>query len=191
MKSEASEPTLVNDALRGDQSAFTELYRVNRPRVLAQVSRAVRDRDDVEDLVQMTFVKAFSALPRFRRDAAFSTWLTRIAINVSASHLRQRKTREGHQERLEMEPDLAVLPAARNPSADLFRHERSRSLRSQVLHLPTNYRRALWLHYIREWSYEEITRSLDVPIGTLKIWLHRGRQRLRSNLLHLEEDFAN
>ena len=90
-----------------------------------------------------------------------------------------------------MEPDLAVLPGARNPSADLIRRERSRNLRAQVLHLPTNYRRALWLHYIREWSYEEITRSLDVPIGTLKIWLHRGRQRLRSNLLHLEEDFAN
>ncbi len=181
---------MIHDALRRDQSAFFELYRVNCHRVLAQVSRAVRDHDDVEDLVQMTFIKAFRALPRFRQDATFSTWLTRIAINVSASHLRQRKTREANQERLEREPILDVMPGTPNPGHDLSRRDSRRRLRAKVLHLPTNYRRALWLHYIREWSYEEITRSLDVPIGTLKIWLQRGRKRLRTDLAHLEEDLV-
>jgi RNA polymerase sigma-70 factor (ECF subfamily) len=176
-----SEAETIDQALVGDQGAFTALYHRHRPRVLATVGRVARCRDEAEDLVQLTFIKAFGALPTFRRESAFSTWLTRIALNVSTTHLRRRLTL---QECLDAAArTLEVAPALGRPPGDaaggLADRERREALLGGLGALPEDYRRAIWLHYIQERSYQEITQELKIPIGTLKVWLHRARARLR------------
>ena len=163
----------VARAVAGDPSAFAAIVRRWQSRLVGLAWRFCRDRQRSEDLAQEAFVKAFRSLPRFRGEAAFGTWLTAIALNCYRSSLRA----EGPPL---VSIDLArLVPAQATALQRLEERQRAETVRRAVLTLPSRYRDAIVLYYFEDRNLEEAARILGVPQGTLKAWLHRGRELLR------------
>ena len=167
----------IDRALTGDQTAFRKLYESNRDRIAATVAQRTHDADDVEDIVQLSFIRAFNSLGKFRCDSAFSTWLTRIALNVCITH---------HQRQRLMLPESAIEGAQvaakltpASPEDILAAKQRSEILLAKILALPPHYRKVMLMHYIEDRPYPELVERLAIPVGTLKTWLFRGRQMIR------------
>ena len=169
-----SDEELVRRFLQGESDAFSTLVQRHETRVYNVCLRILGDREDARDATQEAFLTALRKLSQFRGDAAFTTWLHRVAVNACYDSLRKRKrqpmlrlaTDEDHKREVEpgpAEPDPADALAA---SIDV-----SRAL-SQV---PEDYRIALVLADVRDLPYEEIARVLDLPLGTVKSRVHRGR----------------
>lgn len=179
---------LIRRALAGEQDAFEALYRAYYPQIYGTVARRV-DRESIEDLVQTTFMRAFRALRSFRGDAAFSTWLTQIALNACRSHIRARQVRQNWLqgvEDLEAVPTIErEVPHSEDPERAMHQKQRKELVRKSIQALPPRYRKAMWLHYVMDWSYEEITHALQVPIGTVKTWLCRARRQLAGEFRRL------
>ena len=166
----------AGDAARvvaGDRSAFDGIVRRWQQRLVGLAWRFCRDRALAEDMAQEAFVKAYRALPGFRGESAFGTWLTSIAVNTYRSRLRS----EG--------PPLATLDPARivETGTGLLRgleeNQRDEAVRRAVLALPPRYRDAIVLFYFHEMDLAETARVLGIAGGTLKAQLHRGRELLR------------
>jgi|ETNmetMinimDraft_35_1059890.scaffolds.fasta_scaffold92725_2 RNA polymerase sigma-70 factor (ECF subfamily) len=167
------ETRLIHQAQTGNNKAFDALYRAHH----AQIYNTVRTRanlNDVEDLVQITFIRAFERISAFRGASAFSTWLTRISLNVCNTHW--RKHQQAQYVTLEK---TDIIKDTETPDTHLQRAESYALIMKGIQHLPEKHRKAVWLHYIMDHSYEDITRILQVPSGTVKTWLNRGRQDLR------------
>lgn len=154
----------------GDERAFRVLYRRHTPRLYAVLNRlAAGSVHEAEDLVQETWIRAVDALARFRWDAAFSTWLIAIGVNVARDALRRRGRRleDGWQDGT----DLAVPPHPHGDRVDLER----------AIHaLPDGARTVLVLHDIEGWPHESIAERLEISVGTSKSQLHRARRALRT-----------
>ena len=164
----------------GDKSAFGKLYHLHQNRVRAIVGRYVQDRDETEDLMQMVFMKVFQSLRHFRGESAFTTYLTRIAINVGRSHLRSLLSRKNGLETAARDmPEPITLTT---PEDSIIQKERHQLLEQGLRTLPEVQQRAMWLRYIKELSYREIVWEMQAPLGTVKIWLHRGRHQLKRAL---------
>lgn len=178
-----SDAELIARALSGDEWAYTYLYRAHRDRVRALVRRDSENPDETEDLVQMVFIKAFLGLADFRGQAAFTTWLTRIALNECTNYVRslkRRKTWLGEIEDAVPAIQTRWLPAAgEDPETAMVRKERREIVKRSIRALPGRHREAVRLHYLMDRSYDEIAEQLQVPMGTLKVWMYRGRQGLR------------
>jgi RNA polymerase sigma-70 factor (ECF subfamily) len=173
-----SEKQLVQNAKSGDLEAFDMLYRAHQPRIYHTVlSRA--HPDDVDDLVQVTFLRAFECMALFRGESAFSTWLTRIALNVCNTQWRTRSIQQARHVSVDMTEAVADVET---PDVGMQRAEFEALVRDVIGHMPEKYCRAIWLHYVLDHSYEDITKILVVPVGTVKTWLNRGRQELKQRL---------
>ncbi|MXZ10293.1 MAG: RNA polymerase sigma factor [Gemmatimonadetes bacterium] len=171
---------LIHMIKAGDKSAFGKLYHLHQNRVRAIVGRYVKDRDETEDLIQVVFMKVFQSLRHFRGESAFTTYLTRIAINVGRSHLRSRLSRKNGLETIaQHQPEPITLTT---PEDSIIQKERHQRLTQGLRTLPKAQQRAMWLRYIKELSYREIVWEMQAPLGTVKIWLHRGRHQLRRAL---------
>jgi RNA polymerase sigma-70 factor (ECF subfamily) len=179
--SRGAEAVLVKRAAGGDRGAFDALYRAHQPQVYGVIARRLDDRDLVDDLVQMTFLKAFGSLKSFRGEAAFSTWLTQIALNVHRSHLRSQRVRRRWVLAAEDPEDLVRFPVDRpdGPDRVVQKRQHRELVRRGIRTLPERYRKAVWLRYVKERSYEEIVQALHVPMGTVKTWLCRARRQLK------------
>jgi RNA polymerase sigma-70 factor (ECF subfamily) len=163
----------VARVVAGDEAAFEKIVRRWQGRLLGLAWRFCRDRGVAEDMAQEAFVKAFRSLGSFRGDAAFSTWLTAVALNTYRSRLRA----EGPPlASLELDAELATEPGALR---DMLNHERDEAVRRAVLALPARYRDALVLYYFQEQDLAEAAAILGIAEGTLKALLHRGRKLLR------------
>ena len=184
------EQELVRRTLGGDQGAFERLYRAHLPRTCAVVANRVWNREDVEDLVQMTFMQAYRGLKGFRGEAAFSTWLTQIALNVCATHLRVRQSRRAWL-------DAVTDPASEfreawepsrppDPEDALSWKECQERVLNAVEGLPTSCQEAVWMRYVEDRSYNEIVQELQVSMGTVKTWLYRARQQLKADFQQID-----
>ncbi len=184
-----SDAAVIDRAIAGDDLAFQVLFRRHRDRVHALVHRCARNADEAEDLVQMVFIKAFLGLAGFRGNAAFTTWLTRIAMNECTNYLRSLKKRKIWLS--EVEDAVPALQArwlpvpAQDPETALVRKERREIVARSIRTLPERHREAICLHYLMERSYDEIVEQLQVPAGTLKVWLYRGRHGLKREVERL------
>ncbi len=171
---------LVHMIKAGDKSAFGKLYYLHQSRVRAIVGQYVQDRDETEDLMQVVFMKVFQSLRQFRGESTFTTWLTRIAINVGRSHLRSRLSRKnGMETAAQQMPEPIPLTT---PEDSIIKKERHQLLAQGLRTLPQTQQRAMWLRYIKELSYREIVWEMRAPLGTVKIWLYRGRHQLKRAL---------
>ncbi|MEL7160321.1 MAG: sigma-70 family RNA polymerase sigma factor [Bacteroidota bacterium] len=171
MKS-ASRNTLVERCLRGDRSAQEALYRREVRGVYHLIVRLVNDRRDAEDLTQECFVKVFTHLERFRGEAALSTWIKRIAINLSLAHLRRDRP-------------LLVTPSEEHFSDDSL--EMLPTVQMDEVHraikaLPEGCRVVLTLHLLEGYRQTEIADILDVSLGTVKSQYWRAKKLLRKAL---------
>lgn len=176
---------LARRASEGDTGAFQLLVaRYQRP-MAALVSRMTRRNDDVDDIVQELFLRAWRGLPRFRGESQFSTWLYRIAVNTTIKH-KQRSKAELFQA-LPTDETGGGLEALRaseesDPEALAQRGERERLLREAVMRLPEKQRIVVQLHYFDGKSCEEISQVIGCSVGTVWSRLHYACKRLRSVL---------
>ena len=175
---------LVERCLRGDQGAYNQLVEQHARMVGTVIWRAVGRQDVVEDLTQETFLRVFRGLPAFGARARVSTWIYTIAHRVALDHLRLvSRRRERAQDWADMEGTLARVPSSEpTPEAALARGEFEALVRLHVAELPDNYRIPLGYAAIDGLDYATIATMLDVPIGTAKTLVHRGRQLLRDRI---------
>jgi RNA polymerase sigma factor (sigma-70 family) len=168
-----------------DEKAYAELMRRHQRLVLRQIRKIVRSPDDAADLTQETFAKAFRALPTFRAEYAFSTWLYRIATNTALNHLRKQKA---SLPTLSMgslaitdtgEPrTLQFRDQGLNPQEAIIRDQRIGLMRQAVAQLPPRHAHMVTLRYFEELSYLEIAQELRIAVTTVKAQLYHCRQRL-------------
>jgi RNA polymerase sigma-70 factor (ECF subfamily) len=163
---EPSDTDLVARAVGGDQGAFTDLVRRHERRVYNIAYRMLGREEDARDATQDAFLSCYRRLASFRGDAAFTTWLHRIAINASYDVLRRRKVTPAG---LDEAPEPPPSPDHAEATAGTVDAQRA------LLHVGLEHRAVLVLHDVRGLAYEEVAAILEVPVGTVKSRLHRAR----------------
>ncbi|PAP75188.1 RNA polymerase sigma factor [Rubrivirga marina] len=176
----------VQEALAGDQRAYERLVDKYQGPLRRHVGKMVRDQQQVDDLVQEAFVKAFGSIESYNPDYAFSTWLYRITTNHTIDYIRKKKlptrsidkpiqTRDGE---LQMElPDSTY-----RPDKAVVRDQRNAILREAIEALPPKYHRVIVMRHQEEMTYDEIAAELDLPLGTVKAHIFRARALLNKTL---------
>jgi len=163
----------VARAQRGDHEAFRELVERHRDRIYGLVLRIVRSRGDAEEVAQDAFVRAWRALPRFRGDAAFATWLHRIAVRLAADRAAMLGRRRGREAPLDD-------PGAVHESRDDPRpHDEAKHMEALMERLTVAQRAVVTLYYYQDRSVEDVARLLAMPENTVKTHLSRARAALR------------
>jgi len=167
---------LVRAAAGGDVAAFEGLYRQHHRRVYAVLRRLCGHEARAEDLLQEAFVRAWQALPAFRFESAFGTWLHRLAVNTALMEIRARS---GGEDR---ETDDAALEHHSQSDSAGHRTALGMDLERAVATLPPRARAVLVLHDVEGWKHEEIAAELGMAVGSSKAQLHRARSLLRTRL---------
>ncbi len=181
---ELSDEELVARAREGDRPAFARLVERHSVSVYNLTLRMVGNREDAEEAAQDVFVRAYRSLDRFRGDSRFSTWLYRIAVNVSLSSARRSRRDLSTTSLSEPEDDEDGLPMQLpDPSADPAEQFEQAEFRDQVRKmvaaLPPIYSAVISMYHMQSLSYDEIAEALELPIGTVKARLFRARTALR------------
>ena len=177
---------LINAAIRGDQFAFKELMKKYRPAIFNLIHRIIRNKEQVEDLTQETFVKAFGSLKRFNREYAFSTWLYKIATNSSIDYIRKRKLQtmsiNKPISREDSDYGYEIPDSTYEPDKYIIENQKARIIAEAIEKLPPRYKRVIVLRHREERDYAEIAKMLKIPIGTVKAHIFRARELLNKYL---------
>ncbi len=177
---------LVQRVQAGDRSAFDLLVRKYQYRIAALVRRYIRDEAEAEDVVQEAFVRAWRALPQFRGDAQFYTWLYRIAVNTAKNHLvslgRRPATDDIDDEELTAVREAERLHDVATPEHEALRNEMEALVLAAVAALAPELREALTLREVEGLSYEEIAERMQCPIGTVRSRIFRARDAVDARL---------
>lgn len=177
------EGSLIAQSQRGDFDAFDRLVAAHEDRIYHAAYRITGNAEDARDAAQETFVKAFRALPRYRHEAAFGTWLHRIAVNASLDIVRRRPQAPP------VPLEEVVLPAqTHNPDTEAERHEVQLRVHDALRRLAPDHRVIVVLRDLQGLAYEEIAEVLRMPIGTVRSRLSRAREALRALLKDLAPD---
>ena len=184
---------VIECALEGRESAFRELIgRYERP-VFSLIYRLVRDREKAEDLSQDTFIKVLNALDRYDPSYKFSSWIFKIAHNTALDQLRRREPETlsldgSPHARTAAEIEATTLtPASGDESPEEFASSREvgEEIERAIGTLRAEYRTAILLCHVEGRAYDEIAEIMGVPLGTVKTFIHRGRNELKKHLEHL------
>jgi RNA polymerase sigma-70 factor (ECF subfamily) len=186
MSEQQVDQLLVERVQRGDKKAFDTLVLKYQLRIIKLVSRYIRDHSEVQDVAQEAFIKAYRALPRFRGDSAFYTWLYRIAINTAKNHLVARGRRMPNvdidaQEAEQFEGAEGLKEQA-TPEQLAAKDELETTIFSVMEHLPDDLRTAITLREIEGLSYEEIAEAMECPVGTVRSRIFRAREAIDKKL---------
>ena len=178
---------LVERAQRGEKRAFELLVEKYQRKLARLLSRLVRDPGEVEDVTQEAFVKAYRALPSFRGDSAFYTWLYRIGINTAKNYLvamgrRTPTSTEVDAEEAEGYEDGEQLRDINTPESLLLTREIGATVNAAIDALPEELRSAIQLRELEGMSYEEIAKLMDCPIGTVRSRIFRAREAIAERL---------
>lgn len=178
---------LVARAQAGDHQAFELLVLKYQRRLTRLLFRFIKDEHEVNDVAQETFIKAYRALPNFRGDSAFYTWLYRIAINTAKNFLQLNGRQPSIQAAVANDEggvlDLAEqVPDYHTPESDLINREIIATVEQAVAGLPEELRQAISLREMEGLSYEEIARLMDCPIGTVRSRIFRAREVIAKQL---------
>ncbi|TVO70537.1 RNA polymerase sigma factor RpoE [Sedimenticola selenatireducens] len=177
---------LVERVQRGDKKAFDLLVLKYQQKVANLISRYVRDHSETLDVTQEAFIKAYKALPNFRGESAFYTWLYRIAINTAKNHLVAMKRRPPSSDiDAETAEQLDVgmrLKEYATPENHLLESEIAETVKQAINELPEDLRTAITLRELEGLSYEEIARAMDCPVGTVRSRIFRARAAIDARL---------
>ncbi|MCY8939338.1 RNA polymerase sigma factor SigW [Peribacillus frigoritolerans] len=179
----------INQVLKGDHNAFGEIVEIYKDKVFQICFRMLGNRQEAEDLAQEAFVRAYVNIRSFNITMKFSTWLYRIATNLCIDRLRKKKpdyyldAEMAGTEGLNMYSQIASDMA--KPEEEVESLELQETIQVEIMKLPEKYRSVIVLKYIEELSLKEISEILDLPVGTVKTRIHRGREALRKQLRHL------
>ncbi len=173
---------LILAAQEGDEDAYARLLARYNDAVYYMLLKNVRNKADAEDLTLEAFTKAFNSLDTYETKYAFSTWLFKIAKNNCVDFLRKKNgvtisIEEGKEKDTQKEP-VIIKCSNSNPEQGLIERQRAVMVHNIVGQLKPQYKEMVELRYFREFTYEEIAATLDIPIGTVKVQLHRAKKRL-------------
>lgn len=174
---------LIDQATAGDEKAYSELMRRYRKSVYHTLLKMVRNPDDAEDLTIEAFAKAFKNLPKFKKEYTFSTWLFRIATNNCIDFIRKKKL-ETFSINTAFSSDngdtvnIEIKDEKLDPEERAIKNQKIEVIRDIVTQLPPKYQHLVQLRYFDELSYDEIAKTLNAPLGTVKAQLHRARELL-------------
>ena len=173
---------LVDRFLQGDESAFDLLVLRYQHRILSLIGRFIRDPQEVEDVCQEAFIKAYRALPKFRGDSQFYTWLYRIAINTAKNHMvakgRRPPATDIDVDDAEFQENNTQLADIDSPEANQEKDDLKQLINKAIEDLPEDLRTAFTLREFSGLSYEEITDIMGCPVGTVRSRIFRAREAL-------------
>ena len=182
MSNESTDKELVKRVQKGDKGAFDLLVLKYEHKIVNLVMRYVRDPETALDISQESFIKAYRALPRFRGDSAFYTWLYRIAVNTAKNYLAAQRRRPADIELDLQDPDQyglhAKLKETDTPEAVSLSDELQEILERAIQALPDDLRTAIVLRELDGMSYEEIAQTMDCPVGTVRSRIFRARDAI-------------
>ncbi|NQD67630.1 RNA polymerase sigma factor SigW [Bacillus haikouensis] len=179
----------IKQVLKGDQSAFAELVELYKDKVFQICYRMLGNRHEAEDIAQEAFIRAYVNIETFNQKRKFSTWLFRIATNLCIDRIRKKKpdyyldAEVAGTDGLTMYSQVAA--DVQMPEDEVENMELQETIQKEISKLPEKYRSVIVLKYIEELPLQEISEILDMPLGTVKTRVHRGREALRKQLKSL------
>lgn len=181
----ADEMVLVRRAQQGDLAAYDELVKRYQERIYATVYHMTSNHEDANDIAQEAFIKAFQALKSFKGGSSFYTWLYRIAVNKTINFLKQRKNKlhmslNDLDFNAEHDPDLMALISDKTPRREAGLTELQEKLNAALMKLSDLHRLVVVLHDVQGMSHEEIAKTMDCNIGTVRSRLFYARQQLQA-----------
>ena len=182
MTAAETDQQLVARVQKGDSRAFDLLVLKYQHKIFSLIGRYVHDADEVQDVAQEAFIKAYRALPKFRGDSQFYTWLYRIAVNTAKNHLVSRSRRppgsDVEVEDAEYYEGGAALRDIETPESALFGAELKAVVETAIRDLPDDLRSAVTLREFDGLSYEDIAEIMDCPVGTVRSRIFRAREAI-------------
>ena len=186
LDSRAEDSRLIAAAIAGEQDAYRALMKKYHDPICNLLYRMIREKDEVEDLAQEAFIKAFQSLASFNEEYAFSTWLFKIATNNCIDYIRKRKLQtfsiDKPIESKDGEYSFEIPDSTYEPDRDLIAGQRARLLEEAIRSLPPKYRTVIVMRHSEEKDYQQIAKELRLPIGTVKAHIFRAREMLYKNL---------
>ncbi|MEO0998501.1 MAG: RNA polymerase sigma factor RpoE [Pseudomonadota bacterium] len=186
MGAKLTDGLLVKRVQAGDKKAFDLLVTRYQHKIVNLVARYVKDSDEALDVAQEAFLKAYRALPRFRGDSAFYTWLYRIAVNTAKNYLVAAKRRPMDYELDLQDPEQydmhARLKDGDTPEAVVLKDEVHETIEAAIRALPDDLRTAIVLREVDGMSYEEIATAMDCPVGTVRSRIFRAREAISKQI---------
>ncbi len=177
---------LIHEALRGNQTAYKKLLKKYHDQIFHLISRIIHRKEQVEDLTQEVFVKAFASLKNFNEEYAFSTWLYKIATNSSIDYIRKKKLDTFSIDKPiaadESEYTFELPDTTYQPDKSIIQRQRAHLIEEAINILPEKYKRVIILRHTEERDYAEIAKLLKLPIGTVKAHIFRARELLNKYL---------
>ncbi len=182
----AADQLLVERVQKGDKKAFDLLVLKYQQKLGNLISRYIRDPSEVQDVTQEAFIKAYRALPNFRGDSAFYTWLYRVAINTAKNHLAaqgRRPPQDDIEAEMAEQIDMGTrLKEQATPENLAMEGEIAATIKAALDDLPDDLRTAIMLRELEGFSYDEIAQSMDCPIGTVRSRIFRAREAIDAKL---------
>lgn len=184
--SKSEDIILIDEAIAGKQEAYQKLMTKYRQLIYNLIFRMIRNKEDVQDLTQEAFIKAFNSLEKFDKQFSFSTWLFKIATNNCIDYLRKKKLNT-----FSIDKDIGTedddfqfeIPDTESvPDRNILDTERKKILEEAIESLPNKYKSVILLRHRDEKDYEEIAKKLKLPLGTVKAHIFRGRELLNKYL---------
>ncbi|MEX1138382.1 MAG: sigma-70 family RNA polymerase sigma factor [Bacteroidota bacterium] len=182
LESKQEDTALIQEALTGHQAAFARLRQKYHDAIYNLIYRMIREKDEVEDLTQEAFIKAFGSLSSFNDEFAFSTWLYKIATNNCIDHIRRRKLQtfsiDKPIESKESDFSFELPDTNDEPDQEMITLQRKKLLDDAINSLPPKYRQVIVMRHKEEMEYQEIALILKLPLGTVKAHIFRAREML-------------
>lgn len=179
----------IKQVLKGDQNAFGEIVEMYKDKVFQISYRMLGNRHEAEDIAQEAFLRAYVNIQSYNKEFKFSTWLYRITTNLCIDRIRKKKPDYYLDAEVAGTDGLTMysqIPSKlRLPEDDVESLELQDTIQKEIMKLPEKYRSVIVLKYIEELSLKEISEILDMPLGTVKTRIHRGREALRKRLQHM------
>ncbi len=186
MSNKSTDKQLVKRVQKGDKGAFDLLVLKYQHKIVNLVMRYVRDPDQALDITQEAFIKAYRALPNFRGDSAFYTWMYRIAVNTAKNHLAAQRRRPMDIELDLQDPEQydlhAKLKETDTPEGVTLSRELQETVEKAIAALPDDLRTAIILRELDGMSYEEIAQTMDCPVGTVRSRIFRARDAISKKI---------
>ena len=187
-ESREEDTQLIKRALGGDQKAFRRLRAKYHDAIHNLIYRMVKDKDEVDDLTQEAFIKAFGSLASFNDEFAFSTWLYKIASNNCIDHIRKKRlltfSIDKPIESKDSDFSFELPDSTYEPDRELIASQRTKLLQDAIASLPPKYRQVIMMRHVEEKEYAEIAKALKLPLGTVKAHIFRAREILYRQLRH-------
>ncbi|MBN2071953.1 MAG: RNA polymerase sigma factor [Candidatus Krumholzibacteriota bacterium] len=178
----ADDNELVKKSLNGSERAFRAIIEKHAPVVYSAVRSVIGNSDDIDDLVQDIFIKIYRGLSRFRGDSRLSTWIYTIARNESFNARGKKRPETVPVDTIDLSG-----PSNQRPDRVFLARQDSAEIRGLIARLDGKYREVIELRYLAEKSYIEISEIMEIPIGTVKTYLHRARNELKDMFSHQSE----